>query len=89
MVSSLETSCLNASLGKSPRIREEKSSMGLSTPISRASTSQAYLDTQVSFFLCRAGSIILIILELIRKLKKCEQDKVHNLYTEIQAYDLC
>lgn len=80
MVFSLETSCLNASRGKSPRIGEEKSPMGLSTPISRASTFQAYLDTRVSFFLCSAGSIILIILELTRKLKKREQDKVHNLY---------
>lgn len=63
--------------------------MGLSTPISRASTFQAYLYTQISFFLCIAGSIILIILELVRKLKKREQGKIHNLYTEIQVRDLC
>lgn len=51
--------------------------------------SRPYLYTQISFFLCIAGSIILIILELVRKLKKREQGKIHNLYTEIQARDLC
>lgn len=50
MVFSSETSCLNANLGKSPRIGKEKSSMGLSTPISRASTFQA-ISIHPDFFL--------------------------------------